>query len=95
MAMKSSAPEIRGEGCRERLGVERIEERQAAEAAHLAHLGDRALGVGVLVADEGDAEHGDAAAVQRLERQQRMVDGAERRSRAQHDRHAPGREADR
>ena len=43
-------------------------------------------------ADEGDAENRDAARAQRLDRQQTVVDRAERRSGAEHDRKPPARQ---
>src|SRR5262249_6823019 len=53
---------------------------------------DGAFALGPTLADEGDTENLDVAPVQGFDRQQRMIDSAKRRSRAQHDRSPPLRE---
>ena len=77
--------------CCKRSGVSGSSGGSRPSTLHAAHCGDDPLRFGHLVADEGDAEHRDGAAAQRFERQQRVVDRAERRAGAEDDRHAPAR----
>ena len=67
---------------------QRIEMRQAAEPTHAAHLGNVRSDSRLLVADKGDAEQRNVAALQRLDRQQAVIDGSEPGAGAQHDRDA-------
>ena len=78
------------ERVRKRLRRERIEMRQSPENGNLAERPDDALVLGMRLSHERDAEQGDRPAAQCLDRQERVIDGAEARARAQDHRRAPG-----
>ncbi|MNL40430.1 hypothetical protein D3C87_1627760 [compost metagenome] len=61
----------------QRLGSHLRYARQAAKRANSADIGDNALIFPVLITDEDHAVHRNGSQPQRLERQQRVVDGAE------------------
>ena len=73
-------------------GVSGSSVRQAAEHGHAPKGPDDALVVGVRISDERDAEQRDRPAAQCLDRQERVIDGAEPRACAQHHRGAPAGE---
>ncbi len=81
-----------GEGRGQIVPGQRIDDRQAAEAADAAELRNDRFAVGDRVAEEGDTVDGDIARAQSLDRQQAVVDRAERGARADDDRDLPARE---
>ena len=78
-----------GEGLMQRVAGQIRQAWQPAERTHRAYIRNNALVFLVFLTDENHALHRNGALPQRLERQQRVVDGAERGSGAQNERNLP------
>src|SRR5580700_8005029 len=72
--------------------VDAIEPRHVAENAATGKLHDRAHVIGIIVADENEAMKRHAPTVERLDREERVVDRPKGGPRAQDQRQAPVRE---
>jgi len=77
------------ERCAQSFKRKRSEKRQPAQMPGLTHLADNPLGLGIFVADKRYTQQRNIARAQSLDRQQTMIDGAQRGACAQHDRRTP------
>src|SRR5579884_3283311 len=90
-------PQVEGlaESLRKRRLRQGRDPRQASEPAHLSEFADRGFSRVFLRADEGHALDWDVSSPQRFEREQRVIDRAERRPCAEDDGQVPrGEEVD-
>src|ERR1700722_11090463 len=79
----------------QRIPGERKKPRQSSEPFYPSDFANDALAFRIAVANECDPENIDLAMPQCLDRQQRMIDGAERGTRAKHNRKPPpGKDVD-